>query len=62
MRIPYEIKTVTENDLYYLRLIHKRLKDLYTDVMDDMDNLEPYGLVDETDWLQNFIDEHKKAR
>lgn len=54
-------KHVTKDDIYYLELIHKRIAELYMDVLDDSDAIIPYSLQDEVFWLKNFINEHKKA-
>ena len=55
------------SDLYYLRTIHGRLKELYEFAMQEMDDLDSIpsigteALNDEIDWLDCYIERLKKG-
>lgn len=54
--------TLTDNDLYYLRTIGRRLVE-YRKSLGDVDGLSLgiLALADEIEWLDCFIDQHERA-
>ena len=54
---------MTDNELYYLRAIHRRLKEFKSVVPDDVfPSLGSEAMADEIDWLDCFIDKHQRAQ
>ena len=55
-------KVTTDNDLYYLRCISRRLAE-FQEAMDGIDALTIGGeaMADERDWLEDYIDQQARA-
>jgi hypothetical protein len=53
--------TLKQNDLHYLKTIHRRLKEFRSVLRDDERfSLGGEAFADELDWLDCFIDKHSR--
>lgn len=53
---------MTDNDLYYLRSIYRRLLEFKQVASKGEYNLGFEALADEVDWLDCFIDKHERRK